>query len=285
MIPGIPIQFGAKRRPGDRGCEEKRFMPYMEYMNRVYSQKPVNENEVDDWGGETDDLNSRLVKTVKGPDSGSVAIDPYTVHAFFDRLEHSMPEFVPSTPAAIAGAVAGYFVFKEVHKIAMFEYVYIYDNIHKDKPDLWRECIEEATDKGHTKGRPSHTEYAVRKYKREGGKFEREVPKLRNDAAVDTVATVISGAKDVVMEATGTSAMNDLTVDSVKIAQRLLNERWRIIILLGVGAAGLVGKFVFDKVYLILLLRRCKNRKHWAAIKFAGYYANGLGLKQPVKIP
>ena len=269
-----------------KSCKEDVFMPYIEYMNRVYSNKPHVHNEVQDWGQEGSKLNERLENVVSGgARSETVLIDPYTVHAFFDRIEHSLPEYVSSTPAMVAGGFVGLLVFKESYKLGLKEYVQTYSSVYKTDSRLWEESILLATEKGYKKGGFTHMEHAVKNYLGEGGSFERDTKPKQTNPSLQTAADIISGGKEILLDATNAGAMNDLTLDSVKLAQRLLNERWKLIILVGGIVSALIAKFVFDKVYLVLLMRRCRNRSHFAASKFLSLYASALSLKQSIKIP
>lgn len=76
-------------------------MPYVDYLNRLHQRASTA-----GYASQPQTVSPTLDKIIRG-EGAPAAIDPYTVHAFFDRLQHALPQFIPRGPSIVAGVIAG----------------------------------------------------------------------------------------------------------------------------------------------------------------------------------
>lgn len=214
---------------GKRSCKETPFVPYMEYMDRLYHNED-DTRTYNKYKDKTDEspFHERLERSVGGGGQGRALLDASGVHAMFDRLSLAAPEFVSMTPALLAGALVFVFITYEGYDFSIKEKARIDAEISLRAPITTSNLVQEVVDAV----TPVEAQMATR-----------------------------------------------LSKDAMALAQQCMDNRWMAFMGLALGIAGVAAKFVVDGVYLALILRVCKNRKHWAAVKFTSYYAKALGIK------
>lgn len=205
-------------------CVDEPFVPYVEYLNRLYNNKNIQGYAKNDVSDAANPAMAQALRGKEGSGGGAgggaiptVMLDPFTVHAFFDRMQHALPEYVGMMPAIKIGVLVAVAIAGIGSGFAAVE----------------RLKIQKAA-------------------------------AARKEAAQQRDATP------------STSAAADLTHDMVELGQKCMDARWILYILISLWLAATVAKVVIARVYGILLLSKCKNQKHFAAMQFAKLYKDAV---------
>jgi|MDTB01.3.fsa_nt_gb hypothetical protein len=124
-------------------CKMSPFVPYVEYMDRLYKQDLDVHTYVDKNGERFTDskLHPRLKQTILnqntpggGSSGGTALLDASGVHALFDRLSLAVPQYVSRLPAMVVGAMVFIFIAFEGYDFSMKEKKLIEDAISTRPP-------------------------------------------------------------------------------------------------------------------------------------------------------
>lgn len=205
-----------KRNQMKGKCADAGFMPFLHYLTK-------NNDQLEDGEGK-----NNIVKMMLGESPAS----PLTVHALFDRIENSLPEYVSILPAAVVGGIV---------MISMMVFGW---NLSMEEKERCEVMIKDRE----------------KKQKDRSETYDRllETGEIAKDLIADSDPTM--------------ALTRDLQEDAVKVAQTVMDYRWLILLIVMVAASLYVGQKTGERVYTAQLLTKCRNRRHFAVTRMLPSY-------------